>query len=605
MMLFLKQLCRSPVKLIAFLLLLVFAGTLGSVGLNVYNAASTHERNIEESYTTIAIPNYMPEAYTLEFNDLDVIDESNPEAGYTGIAGLLMAQEERLEQIEAAVDFAVTLEHVTDYEKREYLGGYCPGLTPVFNDNLYEFGAQTYPYDLAMFSITCLNTLEDTRMLFTVDEIIYESAAQQSARLEAGQDENTSAPTFDVIGIFDGDALRLDEMHEGDRLLVWGNFEPNKDGLFQTFWPGGATGFANKLKTKYPELPVCVRLPEGMSAAEYLESTGEFDPIIDMIEKTRQSIKVVTSENLRSIAAFATSETPIIYGRDFTAEECETGERVCVISASLAVQNGLDLGDSFDMTLYNCQMAAGINLGGIAFEPYFEGFCADAPSEEYEIVGIYSDSGFRSGMFDFTPNTVFIPAGAVKDEALITHVENEAFKTRTPMKMESIVLENGSIAAFEADMEEAGYGECFIYEDQGYSQIMQSTKAIGDNGRRLILFAAAVFIVAMALYAFLYGVNFKASMITLRLLGAPGRKAYCAAVLSALGFAAFAFVIGGFISFMIFSDVFKLLSESVKARFSPSVALLALGAQIIIAALPCMLLFKHCLRKNPLPNMKK
>lgn len=605
-MLFLKQLGRSPIKLTAFFLLLILSGTLCSVGLNVYHAAAEQARAIEANYTTIAIPNYMPEAYSLEFNGLDNGSEANAAQESEAITWLFLAQDERIDKVSKAIEAARNSKYVEQYEKRELIGGYCPGLTPVFNDSPGEFGTGTYTYDFAMLSISCLNQREGHFMLFKIEEVIYESAAQKAVRESLGLEEGENAPLFETIGILDSAAMAPRELAEGKRFLIWGAFSPDAGGQFQRFYPGGCIyERPGSAKTGYPEYPVYAELPEGMSAGEYMESSGQFDGVTDMFEKTRVSLQVVTTDNIMSMANFATSETPLIYGREFTAGECETGADVCVISTSLAAQNGLDVGDSFDMTLYNCQMEASINLAGISFEPYMVGFSADVPSAKFEIVGIYSDTGFTEGLFDFSPNTVFIPSGAVKDEALITHVELEYFKTRKPPKLESVVLKNGSIAAFEAEMEQAGYAQCFIYEDQGYTEMMYAERTMQSNARRLLLFSICVFLVSIALYALLYSANFRSTAVTMRLLGKTGKQTYLSAVGSAAVFAACSFIIGGVIARLVFADTFRIMSPSIEAQFSVSAALLALAVEIVAAVVPCMLFFRRCLHKSPLLDMKQ
>lgn len=601
-MLFIKQLGRSPIKLTAFFLLLVLAGTLGSVGVNAYHAAAEQTRTVEGNYTTIAIPNYMPEAYSLKFNDLDNVDEDETFQANADITALVFAQEERIDRVSKAVETAMDSKYVKQYEQRELLGGFCPELTPVFNNDIDSFGIDTYTYDFTMMSITCTDVSKDGLVLFEVDEIIYESASQKVMRIASGIDEGGIAPFFKEC-----EMLREGkEWEEGTRLLIWGTFYPSVGALLQRLYPGGSLYDSyESAKTGYPEYPIYAELPEGMSAREYIESSGEFDDVITMFEKTRSSLPVVTTDNIRSIANFAAGNTPLIYGREFTKEEYDTGANVCVISASLAVQNGLDVGDRFNMALYNCQMEASINLAGISFEPYMEGFSADTPAAEYEIVGIYSDRGFKDGLFDFNPNTVFIPAGAVKDKALITHVAAGNFMTRKPLKMESIVLKNGSIAAFEEEMAKAGYAECFLYEDQGYKEMMQAVRTMQSNATRLILFSICVFLVSIALYAFLYGINFKSTMVTMRLLGDTGKATYYSAVVSAVIFAACSFIIGGVIAKLVFADAFKLLSSSVVAQFSVPVALLTVVAEVMIAAISCMLSFRRCLRKNPLSEIKQ
>lgn len=57
-------------------------------------------------------------------------------------------------------------------------------------------------------------------------------------------------------------------------------------------------------------------------------------------------------------------------------------------------------------------------------------------------------------------------------------------------------------------MTDVGYWDCFIYEDQGYTEMMDSVLTMKDNMQRIAIFSGGLFIIALLLFVFLYNYTF-------------------------------------------------------------------------------------------------
>ena len=288
-----------------------------------------------------------------------------------------------------------------------------------------------------------------------------------------------------------------------------------------------------------------MELAEGASAAEAL--TGEYgfvwEKLLRMQQLSAHSFVLFKTDCLSSVLPFNQQKIKFIEGRAFTEEEYATGAPVCVVSAAFALQNGLNVGDTIaDISLYH----SGFQLGG-----YYMGGSNDKKNVEgiypyrytalsglnekalsLTVVGIYSDPAWDAkNWFSFTNNTVFIPAGTVSEEypAAISWDENECYEPIQGDRiaeysgMYSLVLRNGSVAAFEAEMEEAGYGGVFHYFDQGYSNVAGALAGLAKNARIFLIVSALVWVASLGLFLALYARQARRELGIMALLGA-GRK---------------------------------------------------------------------------------
>ena len=100
------------------------------------------------------------------------------------------------------------------------------------------------------------------------------------------------------------------------------------------------------------DLPSIQELPEGVTAREIMDGTASWQTALKAVDVTNHSVPVLTVEKVEALADFAAGNAMVTQGRSFFQSEYDSGAAVCLISESLARKNGLNVGDSLPLSLY-------------------------------------------------------------------------------------------------------------------------------------------------------------------------------------------------------------------------------------------------------------
>lgn len=271
-------------------------------------------------------------------------------------------------------------------------------------------------------------------------------------------------------------------------------------------------------------IPTMVELET--SAEDFLNSADGrvWQKVLESIEINNHAFPVLAVDKLSYQAEFVREEARIVQGRDFTQTELETGEKVCIISESQAIANGLAVGDTITMQSYyydpNVTQHVGPHYPNAA-SPYpshysqTRGFSSEP--ESYTIVGLYRLSNERGGTssYGFTSSTIFIPKSSATGKTVTW--DEGVFR--------SIILHNGKMDEFLAVLEEYGYEDMFVVYDQGYSEIFSGLNAYEEVAGKAIYVGLGAYAVMLLLYLILFPGRQKRTQATMGSLGASrGRK---------------------------------------------------------------------------------
>ena len=234
--------------------------------------------------------------------------------------------------------------------------------------------------------------------------------------------------------------------------------------------------------------------------------------LIPWANMNQNSAPVLLTDNLSSVYNFNIGEASVLKGRTFTPEEYQQGRKVCMVSTAFADYNDLSVGDTLSVSYYKSDLVR----GQIQFSiPYGAPTDDNAPSdnwqyiyqrlplieennlnqtEDLEIIGIYTAPAFRANQNDFPTDAVFVP------KASVSGAEN--YEYRDVPWLNTLVLKNGSIDAFEQYMTDQGLPGFYLFEDMGYTDAAASLTALAENAKRLFVVGAAAF--ALAAFVFLY-----------------------------------------------------------------------------------------------------
>ena len=292
-------------------------------------------------------------------------------------------------------------------------------------------------------------------------------------------------------------------------------------GMMETLAPDGDSGLWTMQTVDYGryDLPSIQELPEGVTAREIMDGTASWQTALKALDVTNHSVPVLTVEKVEALADFAAGNAMVTQGRSFSQSEYDSGAAVCLISESLARENGLNVGDSLPLSLYEddpglppiyARFQESCNPRASVFVPQ-EGFRQET---EYTIIGLYRQSSeWVTSPTSFTPNSVFVPEKSVTCQTV----------TGSCGVWSSLVLQNGTIDQMEARLAENGLGGTVTYYDQGYSDIVESLDGYTRVSRTVLLVGLALWAVVLAAYCVLLPMQESKTALRMWTLGAKRR----------------------------------------------------------------------------------
>lgn len=669
-----RQLWRSQIRLVAFLLLLSLSGSLLCIGANVFHSVNEQVNALDAQYTTIALPdNRMPE------QDMPS-DMPSPtedfDAWLAATEEFDIAKIDRMRTVHRAAEAAASSRFVLRTEKRDMFAAYIPGAQPLISGTLawHEYDVMfDKPLNLAMLVVTCTNVeplesitthyeqehegaeavpREYATISYTVSAVVEDSVflhpdypapgeifpsftsrdgsgtvaypkeivisgnitdAAGSIPFEAGK-------TYIVRGEYAGVGMYTNEREEWSLLdtlpelslntvnLYGGSAEDlivreERDGKLYRYW------------VMPEEFPVAAELPAGMDAEAFLQSeVGRVwrENLIPVLDTTLHSVSVITVEKLQSLLLFNNYTTGIAQGRSFSEAECAMGEKLCIVNEVFADKNGYTIGDTLPLAFYNpgateYQISGGLGTKNASSETLLAMFSywPDIPiadAETFTIVGTYRHVDFAYGDYSFSPNTIFIPSRSATAQKAPYGKSTEGLAISS-----TIILKNGSMEAFEAEMESLGFGGCFLYFDQGYTEADIGILAMADNAKRLMLFSGILFAVAVLLFAFLNALWARRSAMIMRQLGTMPKIIFGNAIVCVLGIALVATLLGGIFGAALFDSVCSVAfaGSELPFAFSWSRALLSLVALFAFTVLASICFIAGMLFSNPMRRVVK
>ena len=292
-------------------------------------------------------------------------------------------------------------------------------------------------------------------------------------------------------------------------------------GMMETLAPDGDSGLWTMQTVDYGryDLPSIQELPEGVTAQEVIDSTSSWRMAMESIQTNNHSVPVLAVDSVEGMLEFASGRTQITQGRSVSQEEYRDGAAVCLISETLARENGLNVGDSLPLSLYEddpglppiyARFQESCNPRASVFVTQ-EGFRQET---EYTIIGLYRQSSeWVTTPTSFTPNSVFVPEKSVTCRTV----------TGSCGVWSSLVLQNGTIDQMEARLAENGLGGTVTYYDQGYSDIVESLDGYTRVSRTMLCVGLALWAVVLAAYCVLLPMQEGKTALRMWTLGAKRR----------------------------------------------------------------------------------
>ena len=257
-------------------------------------------------------------------------------------------------------------------------------------------------------------------------------------------------------------------------------------------------------------------LPEGVTAEEMIASSPTWQKAMESVRVNSHSVPVLAVNHLEALADFAAGTTMVTQGRSISQAEYDSGAAVCLVSESLARENGLNVGDVLPLSLYEYDQDLRYSYIH-EYNPRPSCYLPDQGFQqetEYTIIGLYRQSNeWVTTPTSFTPNSVFVPEKSVTCQTVYGNYG----------VWSSLILQNGTIDQMEARLEENDLGGAVTYYDQGYSDIVESLDGYTRVSRTVLLVGLALWAVVLAAYCVLLPMQESKTALRMWTLGAKRR----------------------------------------------------------------------------------
>ncbi len=477
----LRQLGRTPVKTLAFLVLLILAVTFFMLGFQLWTGARDNIERIDKAYMTIG---------TVEQKASSVRTEKVWDGytrSYTGYSipdyGGMMP--------EAVLDFEGA-DYIVKPEKRPCYGAHKPG-----------FVMSSMPYwDVVHDKGFCIAELQPLEDCVTDQPVCLKVKRVLCGGLKHYIDEIW----------FDGNWFETPFQLYADRTYIM--FLQDVSDLEDRYLYGPGGGLFSSQRGKNGEKitdPMTTQNEWGNVWDEVTE--GFYDTprgkawlnLIHSVEWSKYTVPVIATQKTKLLMPFFDGDAWIAEGRDISQEEYENGDKVCLVEKNFAVNNNLTVGGSLRLPLYiaDYQTPAwyvggweNINAKGEMY-PVFE-------DSAYTIAGIFQTltiSDVATSYYDIAQNTVVIPSASVKNS------DENNIVGMGPMKgyTTSFEIPNGKIDEFTAAWEKQGIPNLEInFYDRGYTKIKAGLDDMMNTASVLLAAGAVITLLILVLFCHLF-----------------------------------------------------------------------------------------------------
>jgi hypothetical protein len=268
------------------------------------------------------------------------------------------------------------------------------------------------------------------------------------------------------------------------------------------------------------------------------EQWAEIAERIELNSISESSFRVLTTNDPISIFDFQQQRNLMLEGRSFTRDEVRNGERVALVSRDFAEHNGLSVGDSISIQLYNAALDRTIvsfTMGyrtewqtawiPTTFHPELE----LSESADFTIVGIYRTTIISQMLrpdHAVSQDTVIIPDRSVHVLEGVPLSLFDGIPDHTPLIDDSLIVANGRVdEVIELlNSHSDGLGYYFTFFDQGYEGLVAILNNLLFGTTWIFALAAAAWAVVAFVFAMFYVARKKKEAALLHAMGSSHTK---------------------------------------------------------------------------------
>jgi hypothetical protein len=446
-----RQLVRTPLKSILFLLLILAAGMVLTLGGSLWVMNIRNLEAYEQSFVTIGTV----EQKATSFAQGEIWDPFDKE--YQIVRRAVYGELTPL----SALEFSGA-DYIHKPEKRPCYGSYNPeckldkgfSSLSVIEITPLENGVPNRPVTVMISRILYGNMVRIGQNIKICDETLVNPKPLYKGK--------TYVLCINEIPIRDGDGWKTE-------------FYPVSVIVSRQYYPDGTL-----VPSELEEDSLYYEVTEEL----YREEIGKrFMEYAKSMEQFEHAIPVTGTNATILLMPFYDKDAYISQGRDITDHEYDIGERVCLISQEFAGNNQLTVGASLHLQLYyadyrsaaseyfDISSQAELNAIGEAYSVFED--------SDYTVVGIYDmASGADNGIYGLAKDEVIIPSKSIENSDINNILSYGPMKSNTT----SFQIPNGSVEEFMKQWGTLGYDHLEIkFYDRGYSTL----KAGMDNMKKM------------------------------------------------------------------------------------------------------------------------
>ena len=570
------RLTRRPVTTVLWIMLVSAMALFLSVGTALWYSSGSLARILDQYHTSIAVRTDKA---------VYAIEEEN---------GVRREYENKTFN-QNHIDLLENMNSVEGVYFHKLTGGYCPQLSPRISSGGLYMVDESYDGAFVIGTITRMTEPQYWDEYYNISRIGGgENVQPCSLRIEvkvkqlvAGNEDYTKwdAQWFDGyinvdVSGFIGD--RLDMFQVGERYILYGDFDKEQIYLDDNMEASGHAWlryrgesvvlgdmiYCLKAYSYKPDENETINVSDAMLTGPHLtkiDSTleeflakpenADWGKLLEDQQIVQNCFPVLGTDALETMYVFVNNEASLVGGRFFTQEEYGTGERVCILNETVALNAGIEVGDMITLSQYLCHNFGnydtngsidGYAIDGMLNNPTVGEFQPDThfvtEDESFTVVGLYRlRNEWGDNSYAITPNTIFIPSGAQIEGgfgglASSVEMERENLDGATESYTVSnegatygiymtVRLKNGMVEEFENEIEGSSFDGQFRTLDQGFGKIQASLNELSASAIKLFVLVAVGWGLLLALYTLLYQGIQRQNIGIMRSLGASPKMA--------------------------------------------------------------------------------
>ena len=271
------------------------------------------------------------------------------------------------------------------------------------------------------------------------------------------------------------------------------------------------------------QVPMVAKLDTTVDEFLASEEGAPWRELLQWSKINHQAFLVLGVEKLGYIPDFAQQKSRVVEGRDFTEDELASGARVCLIHETLAATNGLAIGDTITLNLYQTDENMPymiLNGNYIASASFYSRTTPFTETAEYTIIGLWRGETLfvdtTENATGFSPNTVIVPKSSVETD----------MKLRSRIHFNALILHNGTVNEYRKLAGQVGYEDVFVFYDQGYTAIAAGFHNYDEMAEKVLKIGVSIYGALLLLFLLLFPGSRRKSLQIMESMGVDYLKRY-------------------------------------------------------------------------------